>query len=172
MSVSVAGIPKNRCRTTVAERMVETRAELPFTGDQVGLFRARPGRPKRTCNSRVRPVGSCRSWSHRRDRNALPADIGEGDMLRFGTRQEDGRISKGPLSTPGTDAQTYRREPRASCPIPVACNTYRDRLSCWATARSFCAASCYRPNLFANTRNIAAIEGCPLGQCPPPTDVA
>jgi len=48
MSVSVAGIPKNRCRTTVAERMVETRAELPFTGDQVGLFRARPGRPKRT----------------------------------------------------------------------------------------------------------------------------
>jgi len=26
------------------------------------------------------------------------------------------------------------------------------------------AASCYRPNLFANTRNIAAIEGCPLGQ--------
>jgi len=52
MSVSVAGIPKNRCRTTVAERMVETRAELLFTGDQVGLFRARPGRPKRTCNSR------------------------------------------------------------------------------------------------------------------------
>ena len=50
-------------------------------------------------------VGSCRSWSHRRDRNALPADIGEGDMLRFGTRQEDGPISKGPLSTPRTDAQ-------------------------------------------------------------------
>jgi len=57
-------------------------------------------------------------------------------------------------------------------PRPVVCNTCRDRLSCWATARSFCAASCYRPNLFANTRNIAAIEGCPLGQRPPPTDVA
>src|SRR5215472_8018878 len=28
-------IPKNRCRTTIAERMVETRAELPFIGDQV-----------------------------------------------------------------------------------------------------------------------------------------
>jgi len=42
MSVSVAGIPKNRCRTTVAERMVETLAELPFIDDQVGLFRARP----------------------------------------------------------------------------------------------------------------------------------
>ena len=28
--------------------MVETRAELPFTGDQVGLFRAQPGRPKRS----------------------------------------------------------------------------------------------------------------------------
>jgi len=25
-------IPKNRCWTTVAERMVETRAELPFIG--------------------------------------------------------------------------------------------------------------------------------------------
>ena len=45
MSVSVAGIQKNRCRTTIAERMVETRAELPFTGDQIGLFRAQPGRP-------------------------------------------------------------------------------------------------------------------------------
>jgi hypothetical protein len=28
-------IPKNRCRTTVAERMMETLAELPFIGDQV-----------------------------------------------------------------------------------------------------------------------------------------
>jgi hypothetical protein len=40
MSVSVAGIQKNRCRTTVAEPIGETRAELPFTGDKVGLFRA------------------------------------------------------------------------------------------------------------------------------------
>jgi len=45
MSVSVARIQKNRCWTTIAERMVETRAELPFIGDQVGLFRAQPGRP-------------------------------------------------------------------------------------------------------------------------------
>ena len=30
---------------------METLAELPFIGDQVGLFRAQPGRPKRTCNS-------------------------------------------------------------------------------------------------------------------------
>jgi hypothetical protein len=28
-------IPKNLCRTTIAERMVETLAELPFIGDQV-----------------------------------------------------------------------------------------------------------------------------------------
>jgi hypothetical protein len=28
-------IPKNRCRTTIAERMVETLAGLPFIGDQV-----------------------------------------------------------------------------------------------------------------------------------------
>ena len=47
MSVWVARIQKNRCRTTLAERTVETLAELPFIGDQVGLFRAQPGRPKR-----------------------------------------------------------------------------------------------------------------------------
>ena len=47
MSVFGAGIPKYRCRTTVAERMVETRAELPFIGDQVGLLKPRPGRPQR-----------------------------------------------------------------------------------------------------------------------------
>jgi class 3 adenylate cyclase len=35
MSVSIAGIPKNRCRTTAAERVGETRAELPFIGDHV-----------------------------------------------------------------------------------------------------------------------------------------
>ena len=45
-------IPKNRCRTTVAERMVETLAELPFIGDQVGLFKPRPSRPQRTCRTR------------------------------------------------------------------------------------------------------------------------
>jgi hypothetical protein len=28
-------IPKNRCRTTIPERMVETLAELPFIGNQV-----------------------------------------------------------------------------------------------------------------------------------------
>jgi hypothetical protein len=37
-------IPKNRCRTTVAERMMETLAELPLMGDQVGLFKAQPKR--------------------------------------------------------------------------------------------------------------------------------
>jgi len=29
--------------------MVETRAELPFIGDQVGLYRAQPGQPTWTC---------------------------------------------------------------------------------------------------------------------------
>src|SRR6516164_5664155 len=36
--------------------MGETRAELPFTGDQVGLFRAQPGRPKQTPTSSQRAV--------------------------------------------------------------------------------------------------------------------
>jgi hypothetical protein len=29
-------IPKNRCRTTIAERVMEQLAELPLTGDQAG----------------------------------------------------------------------------------------------------------------------------------------
>jgi hypothetical protein len=40
-------VPKNRCRTTVPERMVETLAELPFIRDQVVCLShdqaARPG---------------------------------------------------------------------------------------------------------------------------------
>jgi hypothetical protein len=40
-------IPKNRCRTTIAEQMVETRAELPFIGDQVVCLSHEPGRPQR-----------------------------------------------------------------------------------------------------------------------------
>jgi magnesium-transporting ATPase (P-type) len=37
-------IPKNCCRTTIAERMVETPAELPFIGDQVVCLSHEPGR--------------------------------------------------------------------------------------------------------------------------------
>jgi hypothetical protein len=44
MSVSVAGIQKNRCRITVAEPMVETLSETALYRDQVGLFKAQPGR--------------------------------------------------------------------------------------------------------------------------------
>jgi CBS-domain-containing membrane protein len=46
MSVSVAGILKNRCRTTVAEPIGGRLAELSFIGVQFGLFRAQPGRSK------------------------------------------------------------------------------------------------------------------------------
>ena len=38
----------------MAEPMEETPAELPFTGDQVGLFRAQSGRPKRAEEGRPR----------------------------------------------------------------------------------------------------------------------
>jgi hypothetical protein len=37
-------IPKNRCRTTIAEQMMETPAELPFIGDQVVCLSHEPGR--------------------------------------------------------------------------------------------------------------------------------
>ena len=36
-------IPKNRCRTTIAERVMETLAELPLTGDQVVCLSHEPG---------------------------------------------------------------------------------------------------------------------------------
>jgi hypothetical protein len=34
-------------------RLGETLAELPLTGDQVGLFKAQPGRPKVSSESRI-----------------------------------------------------------------------------------------------------------------------
>jgi len=37
-------IPKNRCRTTIGEQMMETPAELPFIGDQVVCLSQEPGR--------------------------------------------------------------------------------------------------------------------------------
>jgi hypothetical protein len=40
-------IPKNRCRTTIAERMMETLVELSFIGDQVACLSHEPGRPQR-----------------------------------------------------------------------------------------------------------------------------
>jgi hypothetical protein len=61
--------------------MVETRAELPFTGDQVGLFRAQPGRPKQTSYQHILGIISCdfRSWCREfgkmeRASNALESD--------------------------------------------------------------------------------------------------
>src|SRR5215470_18995315 len=40
-------IPKNRCRTTVAERMVETLAELPFYRGSGHLLKPRTRPPQR-----------------------------------------------------------------------------------------------------------------------------
>src|SRR5215471_13180113 len=50
-------IPKNRCRTTVAERMMETLAELPFIGDQVVCLSHEPGwkpSPSRSASLNIR----------------------------------------------------------------------------------------------------------------------
>jgi hypothetical protein len=43
----------------MGERMVETPAELPFIRDQVGLFRAQPGRPKRPATV----LGEWKRWN-------------------------------------------------------------------------------------------------------------
>src|SRR5215472_3704491 len=64
-SVSVAGIPKNRCRTTVAEQMVETCAELPFIGDQVGLLsHDRPARSRPTDERTLSRLVQAQCLSH------------------------------------------------------------------------------------------------------------
>ena len=61
-------IQKNRPRTTVAEPIGETLAELPFTGDQVVCFRPRPGRLERICinDAAGRQIddGATRRWFH------------------------------------------------------------------------------------------------------------
>jgi len=53
-------ILKNRCRTTIAERMVETRAELPFIGDQVVCLShdqaARLRTQERSCGAKRSPA--------------------------------------------------------------------------------------------------------------------
>ena len=77
-------IPKNRCRTTIAERMVETLAELPFIGDQVvclshdqawtiippgaKLRGSSMSQPSKDLGSRVSPKGnpSLSMWSRER----------------------------------------------------------------------------------------------------------
>src|SRR6516164_5990942 len=49
-------IPKNHCRTTIAERMVETLSGTALYRDQVGLFKAQPGPQDDLCRDRGRPV--------------------------------------------------------------------------------------------------------------------
>src|SRR5215813_13070685 len=53
MSVSVANIPKNRCRTTTAEPIEANACGTALYRESRRLFRPRPGRPKQTCNSRM-----------------------------------------------------------------------------------------------------------------------
>jgi len=61
-------IPKNRCRTTIAERMVETLAELPFIGDQVVCL----------SHDQARQVG----WGRKRA-GPKPAQLGEVNLPRM-----------------------------------------------------------------------------------------
>jgi hypothetical protein len=49
-------IPKNRCRTTIAERIMETLAELPFIGDQVVCLNHEPS-PQRNAIPRASAGG-------------------------------------------------------------------------------------------------------------------
>src|SRR6516164_4135150 len=67
-------IPKNRCRTTIAERIVETRAELPFIGDQI------------VCLSTTMPPEALRDNPKSTERNGAPYPTrrsGDDDNLAF-----------------------------------------------------------------------------------------
>jgi hypothetical protein len=59
-------------RTAIAEPIGETRAAVPFTGDQVGLFRAQPGRRVGVWR------GGCRQLI------VVPADLFVPDLYRAG----------------------------------------------------------------------------------------
>ena len=76
-------IPKNPCRTTVAERMGETQAELPFIGDQVGCLKPRLGRPQR--------------------------DLHDGTKLERNRKFVDSPLEEGVASEPVSEARPYRR---------------------------------------------------------------
>src|SRR6516162_1676398 len=72
-------IPKNRCRTTIAERMGETPAELPFIGDQVSRPAESHRRALALSSASVTPSRPCHVSSPRRversvriSRTALP----------------------------------------------------------------------------------------------------
>ena len=65
---SAQNIPKNRCRTTIAERMVETLAELPFIGDQV----VRLSRERRSALPPGADTGALQKASHTRQEVKMP----------------------------------------------------------------------------------------------------
>src|SRR5215471_8301021 len=58
MSVSVPGSRKIVIGQPQLSRLWETLAELPLTGDQVGLFKPQPGRPKGEAQHAVCPKSS------------------------------------------------------------------------------------------------------------------
>jgi len=91
-------IPKNRCRTTIPERMVETLAELPFIGNQVVFLshdqaaRSGPASMSAVCQDfPAEPVGG----KHRTEDRSFPAHGGSPAGLRSvgGRRDLDARCA-------------------------------------------------------------------------------
>ena len=72
-------IPKNRCRTTIAERMVKTLTELPFIGDQVVCLSHDQAALDRAARRAGLPAAVSPHWlrhahcSHALERGASPA---------------------------------------------------------------------------------------------------
>src|SRR5215831_15434166 len=75
-------IPKNRLRTTIAERMVETRAELPFIGDQIVCLSHDQAARSADC---VDPAPPCRQKA-RSEPPSPPADRTE-PLRRIGASE-------------------------------------------------------------------------------------
>jgi hypothetical protein len=66
-------MPKNRCRTTIAERVMEKLAELPLTGDQMVCLSHELGRLQR--NAIPRAELDHRPPVHKRNRIERMKDI-------------------------------------------------------------------------------------------------
>src|SRR5262249_37947304 len=106
MSVSVAEILKNRCRTMVAEPMEANACETALYRGSRRLFRPRPGRPKRTYNGRMAAV--CRL---RRKTLPSPSQLPKADATATFPESASDGIAGDRWGIPGPGPVSFHKGP-------------------------------------------------------------
>src|SRR6516225_954640 len=101
MSVSVAGIQKNRCRTTIAERMVETLSGTALYRGSGRLLKPRPGRA-------LIADAYTDSETHQK-RKACRGRQNHGMWCAFDRANGFGRLQR--TTTPASSSRSRRNEP-------------------------------------------------------------